>query len=304
MGAFQSAAVETGMAVLGAATGGVAYAAFRAYKAAKAVKKLKKLKEANVICKLACFVAGTQVLTKDGYVDIEALQVGDEVWATDIKTGESDFKSVTKTWTVEGEAIHRVTITNEQGDVQTIDATDSHPFYVVGSGWIETIDLKPGDTLVDKDQGFLIVESVVDQHRIETAYNLTVADFHTYYVTERNVLVHNCKEFDVVSYRPTSTPLVNHHGVNDVWAKNNIPGYTSRKADNPTIALESTSHKAAHRAGNDYLRETLGSVRGQAKNLTPRQMQQMAERQFDAANVPQQARQNFYNEFNKYIYGL
>ena len=47
----------------------------------------------------------------------------------------------------------------------------------------------------------------------------------------------NVKEFDVVPYGPTNSPLVNHHGVNDVWAKNNVPGYISRKEDNPTIAL-------------------------------------------------------------------
>ena len=110
------------------------------------------------------------------------------------------------------------------------------------------------------------------------------------------------KEFDTVPYRPTNSPLVNHHGVNDVWAKNNIPGYKSKAADNPTMALSVDGHKAAHRAGNDYLRETMGAVRGQAKNLSSRQMQEMAERQFDAANVPMEARQKFYNEFNRYIY--
>lgn len=111
------------------------------------------------------------------------------------------------------------------------------------------------------------------------------------------------KEFDVVPYRPTNSPLVNHHGVNDVWAKNNILGYVSRIADNPTIALSVTGHKAAHKTGNDYLKETVGSVRGQAKNLSFRQMQEMAERQFDAAKVPQDARRNYYQEFHRYIYG-
>ncbi|MDO6580635.1 RHS repeat-associated core domain-containing protein [Photobacterium sp. 2_MG-2023] len=111
------------------------------------------------------------------------------------------------------------------------------------------------------------------------------------------------EEFDTVPYRPTNSPLVNHHGVNDVWAKNNIPGYKSRAADNPTMALSVDGHKAAHKAGNDYLRETMGSVQGQAKNLSPRQMHEMAERQFDAAKVPMEARQNFYNDFNQYIYG-
>ncbi|WP_413110352.1 hypothetical protein [Thaumasiovibrio sp. DFM-14] len=32
----------------------------------------------------------------------------------------------------------------------------------------------------------------------------------------------------MIPYRPTNSPLVNHHGVNDVWAKNNIPGYKTR----------------------------------------------------------------------------
>jgi hypothetical protein len=111
------------------------------------------------------------------------------------------------------------------------------------------------------------------------------------------------KEFDIVPYRPTNSPLVNHHGINDVWAKNNVPGYVSRAADNPTIALSETGHKAAHKAGNEYLKETVGAVRGQSKKLSPRQMQEMAERQFDAAKVPQEARQNYYREFNRYIYG-
>jgi len=110
------------------------------------------------------------------------------------------------------------------------------------------------------------------------------------------------KEFDTVPYRPTNSPYVNHHGINDVWAKNNIPGYVSRAAHNPTMALGSDAHKAAHRAGNAYLKEVFGAVRGQAKNLSPRQMQHMAERQFDAAKVPAEARQEFYREFNRYIY--
>ena len=74
------------------------------------------------------------------------------------------------------------------------------------------------------------------------------------YVTKR------VKEFDTVPYRPTNSPFVNHHGVNDVWAKNNIPGYPSRAVNNPTMVLSVSGHKAAHRAGNDYLRQTMGSV--------------------------------------------
>ncbi|OBU29120.1 hypothetical protein C0Z01_11635 [Photobacterium kishitanii] len=88
-----------------------------------------------------------------------------------------------------------------------------------------------------------------------------------------------------------------------MFGQKNISEYKSRAAENPTMALSVNGHKAAHRAGNDYLKETMGSVRSQAKNLSPRQMQKMAERRFDAANVPMAARQNFYNSFNRYTYG-
>ncbi len=61
-----------------------------------------------------------------------------------------------------------------------------------------------------------------------------------------------------------------------MFRQKNISGYKSRAAENPTMALSVNGHKAAHRAGNDYLKETMGSVRSQAKNLSPRQMQKMA----------------------------
>lgn len=126
---------------------------------------------------LKCSAAGTQVLSKDGYAAIATIEVGDEVWIT----GESAWKPVTKTWTVEEQNLYELTITNNSlaGKEQTIEATANHPFYVVGSGWIDTIFLQPCDTLVDKDQGFLEVVSIENLNKIETAYNLTVADFHT-----------------------------------------------------------------------------------------------------------------------------
>ena len=51
-------------------------------------------------------------------------------------------------------------------------------------------------------------------------------------------------EFDVVDYRPSNSPFENHHGLLDVWATYNIPGYNSRGSDNPTIALTKSQHDA------------------------------------------------------------
>lgn len=44
----------------------------------------------------------------------------------------------------------------------------------------------------DDKERHLVVLSIEDLNKKDVAYNFTVADFHTYYVTEHNVLVHNC----------------------------------------------------------------------------------------------------------------
>lgn len=39
-------------------------------------------------------------------------------------------------------------------------------------------------------------------------------------------------------------------------------------------------------------------------SVSPREVQSLSERMFDEANVPLSARNNYYREINRYIYGL
>ena len=48
-------------------------------------------------------------------------------------------------------ALRDVTIQNADGSVETIDTTDSHPFYVQGQGWVSADDLTAGETLSTPD---------------------------------------------------------------------------------------------------------------------------------------------------------
>ena len=64
--------------------------------------------------------------------------------------------------------------------------------------------------------------------------------------------------FDVVPYKPSSSPLENHHGILDVWAANNIDGYKSRASHNPTIALTKEQHDATKAVYRDWLKEKTG----------------------------------------------
>ncbi|MDQ0233421.1 hypothetical protein J2S19_004768 [Metabacillus malikii] len=111
------------------------------------------------------------------------------------------------------------------------------------------------------------------------------------------------KPNDVVPYRPSNSPLENHHGVMDVWAKHNVPNYVSRGGNTPTLALTKEQHDATKAVYRQWLYEKTGKKVGGKidwQSVSPREIQELTERMFDAANVPKSARQEYYNSFNKY----
>jgi len=63
----------------------------------------------------------------------------------------------------------------------------------VRTGWTDAVELRAGDMMLLLNGELVVVEQV--QHEIlespVTVYNFEVEDFHTYYVSEISVLVHN-----------------------------------------------------------------------------------------------------------------
>ena len=148
---------------------------------------------------IQCFIAGTLVATKSGLVPIEDIQPGDLVWATDEETGETALKEVVQTFRNETEEWVHVKVNGEE-----ITCTPMHPFYSPVKGWTSAVDLRAGDILVMLNGEYVVVEQV--QHELlespETTYNFEVKDFHTYYVGEDQILVHNkCSKY----YKATRT---------------------------------------------------------------------------------------------------
>ena len=135
-----------------------------------------------------CFVAGTTVLTAAGAVAIETIQAGDMVWAWDEETGEVALKEVVETYVNETDELVHVFVNGEE-----IVTTPSHPFYSPVKGWTDAIHLRAGDILVLVNGEYVVVEKV--KHEIlevpVAVYNFQVEDYHTYYVTNTGVLVHN-----------------------------------------------------------------------------------------------------------------
>ena len=156
----------------------------KAKKSTRVVKKQTK----SVSKRAACFTAGTKIHTKDGFKAIETIKAGDYVWSENPETHEKALKKVKKIFVREKDSVVRLSINGE-----AIETTNEHPFYVEGHGWTNASDLKVGDKVRLEDGSTGTVEktkhAALDTQ--VTVYNFEVEDFHTYYVSEQKVLVHN-----------------------------------------------------------------------------------------------------------------
>ena len=158
-------------------------------------RAMKGLKGAKGVAGCKCFLAGTDILMADGSTkNIEDVQVGDEVRATDPENGESGARKVTQLIRTEGDKyFNELSIATEDG-IDSITATHEHPFWSPSErDWVTAGDLKAGMTLLTDDGVTVIVTGNRSFTKHARTYNLTVEDLHTYFVLagETPILVHN-----------------------------------------------------------------------------------------------------------------
>ena len=124
---------------------------------------------------------------------IENIQPGDMVLVANEETSEVAYKEVVRTFVNTTDEITRVTVNVGDGELETIDSTPEHPFYVEGKGWVEASSLHAGMTIWFANGNKGTVEDISNEGLEEpvTVYNFEVKDFHTYFVGENGVLVHN-----------------------------------------------------------------------------------------------------------------
>ncbi|MDF5755100.1 RHS repeat-associated core domain-containing protein [Spongiactinospora sp. TRM90649] len=172
--------------------------------------KLSAFKRADDLPSGGCpgnsFLPGTQVLMADGKrKPIEQVKMGDKVIATDPKTGRTEAKPVTDTITGNGDKkLITVTVATRHGE-KDIVATDGHPFWVPERrAWVNAGALHPGMWLRTSAGTHVQITAIKRWTATsQRAHNLTVADFHTYYVVagDQAILVHNGGRDDDYLYR-------------------------------------------------------------------------------------------------------
>jgi len=117
--------------------------------------------------KPSCFVAGTLVMAVAGMVAIEKIKSGDKVISTDPETMETSLKTVLETYIREVTTLVHLTVNGEE--------------------------IVTGDELLDVNGNVLLVENFDVELTDEPVkvYNFKVEDFHTYFVGNCKIWVHN-----------------------------------------------------------------------------------------------------------------
>lgn len=146
----------------------------------------------------SCFVPGTPVWTERGRQPIESIQVGDRVLSQDANTGELAYRVVRLTTQAPSAApgLIRLTVDGDQ-----VNLTESHVVWIAGRGWEVARDAFPGMSL-QRYAGTSVVEQRETLPNPPLVHNLVVDDFHTFFVGQCGLLVH-----DITPRQPTRAVL-------------------------------------------------------------------------------------------------
>ena len=135
-----------------------------------------------------CFVAGTKVLTENGYKNIEDIKIGDMVYSYNLDNNEKELKKVTRTIKSYTEETYIVTINGKK-----IEMSPRHQIYIIDKGWVRAYDLKVGDKMLSSEKKQIDITNIEHKEYKDgiNTYNLTIDGNSNYFVSEIQVLVHN-----------------------------------------------------------------------------------------------------------------
>jgi len=239
-------------------------AAWRATTTILAIVALKS----ELFDKTICFTEDTLIYTRDGYKEIKDIEVGDEVYSENPETGENGLKRVLNVFVnTTKELIHL-----KVGE-QEIKTTENHPFWVEGIGWVDAGDLKTSDRLVMYSGDILEVKEVFVEYLDKPikVYNFEVEDWHTYFVTEYNVFVHNAGcgdkvnvESPVLKDSPYNPDVVNSR-VKPPYKANpahdsKSPLYNPRKTPEPVDSIQAYENSVRGDMGTWYGKGSDGQI--------------------------------------------
>ena len=206
-------------------------AAAKVAKLAKAAKPGKAAVSGDFSKSYTCsFHGSTLVKTADGYKAIARIRAGDRVFAKDEASGKTGYKPVTAQYGNPYRETVYIEVSDGIGNSQTLISNRIHPFYSQGK-WIQAGRLKKGDTLLSESGAKQTVQNITLKQQPLKAYNLTVADWHTYFVKgdraeTEGVWVHNsCPPKRAPEYHAGTVSESNFLNAAEKWLGENYKSY-------------------------------------------------------------------------------
>ena len=145
----------------------------------------------RVISGVTCFVGETEVATAEGLSRIDEIEPGDLVPCQDDVSHQTRLCAVSRVYKTENRDILDLTVAGPGGREEVIGVTGNHRLWAGDEGWTEAAELTVGDHLVDQKGKPVSVVAIEQRNAPATTYNLEVDGFHTYFVGQTGVWVHN-----------------------------------------------------------------------------------------------------------------
>lgn len=137
----------------------------------------------------ACFVGNTLIDTRGGKKEIKDIKVGDYVFSYDTISKQYGYKKVIETFKNKTNVLTHIFIGNNE-----IVATPNHPFYDYDKDiFIRANYLNNNISLLKSNGEITHLNNIITTNTNEDTYvyNFTVEDYHTYFVGDDEILVHN-----------------------------------------------------------------------------------------------------------------
>ena len=134
----------------------------------------------------AGFITGTLVKTENNLVPIEQLKVGDLVVCQD-NNNQSLLRPITSILYNKMASIARLKINNNY-----IFTDINQQFYLLTEKkWCSVQKIKSGQKLLAHNKDFVILEDIEIIKITDDVYDLSIEEFHNFFVSQDNILAHN-----------------------------------------------------------------------------------------------------------------
>ena len=128
---------------------------------------------------------------REGLKPIEQIAVGDWVLSQPEAKGAQAYRPVVRAVDFADKSVLTLTIRTSAGKHEAIQCTGNHPFWIKDSDWLSAEQLRPGDVLELADGNDATLIETAPSEQLRHVYNFEVDGFHTYYVGDAGVWVHN-----------------------------------------------------------------------------------------------------------------